>query len=318
MGEVFVGIVEGKSPSEITVGVIQDVGMRVTCSSFTIEMAHLHEYYVPQPGGHYRHEMPADLIPLGSFLNKTISADSRAKYFLEVSETAPDGPNLARAVPCAVLPADAVMLKVLVLLGVNNIIVAPFRTDPQVRTAVVFPILHGGDLEPLRHRAPRYLSRGVCKAYGELLGLTCERTENVAIVGAMLAKNPGAFHFWSSIGRVQSSQDIVADLRLNISGPTSVFSGAECYITNYTPATVHDAIEDLPLEYAVTEKRYEDLGRNNSIKAALIHVCQRWRIELLCGSRRADADAPDVDYPVYPLDMSDQVLLAALQHAEHP
>ena len=63
-------------------------------------------------------------------------------------------------------------------------------------------------------------------------------------------------------------------------------------------------------------KRYQHLGPNDAIKAALIQVCRQWRIDLRCSSRRADADDPDTEHPVYPLAMSDSLLIGALQHAE--
>jgi hypothetical protein len=202
------------------------------------------------------------------------------------------------------------------LLGVNNIIVAPFRTDPQFQTAVLLPVLRDGDLAQVRDRSPRYLPKGVCRAYGELLGLTCERAEHIAIVGALIAKNPGLFHFWSSVGRVQSANDVLTDLRTGASGPRSVFSANESYITDYTDVTVRDRIEDIPLEYAVTQKRYEHLGYNDAIKAALIRVCQQWHIDLRCNSTRPDTDDPDAEYVVDPLAAPDRFLIRALQHAE--
>jgi hypothetical protein len=315
MGDVFVGIVEGPSPHTITVGIVQD-GTRITGAAFAVEPAHLHEYYVPQADGRHRYEMPPDLFQFGQFLNKTIPPGPRTRYLFEVPQAIRHPPDAYDAVPHPILPADSVILKVLVLLGVSDQVTAPFQADPQVQTAVLFPILRDTDLAHLRDRSPRYLPRGICRAYGELLGLTCERPEHVAIVGALIAKNPGAFHYWSSIGRVQSSGDVLADLRHGGSGPTSVLSGAETYVTDYTAATVRDAIEEVPLEYAVTEKRYQHLGPNDAIKAALIHVCRQWRIDLRCSSQRADANDPDTEHPVYPLPLSDSLLIGALQHAE--
>jgi hypothetical protein len=135
----------------------------------------------------------------------------------------------------------------------------------------------------------------------------------VAIAGALIAKHPGAYHYWSSIGRVQSSMDIVSDLRHGMRGDTRVTSATEHYITDYTDATIRDAIEDIPLEYAVTEKRYANLGRD-AIKAALIQVCAQWRIALRCRSKRPDADDAD-EHPVYPLPLADEIMISSLEHA---
>jgi hypothetical protein len=313
MGDVFVGIVESTAPFTVTVGVAQSDPARVTAQRFAIAPSHLHEYYVPEPGGRHRYDMPDDLFALGRFLNETIAPDSRVRYLLEVPEAVPHPADKHDAVPHPVLSANSVILKVLVMLGVNDVVVAPMQTDPEVQTVVVFPILRGGELEHLRERSPRYLLPGICKAYGELLGLACNRSEYVAIAGALIAKHSGAYHYWSSIGRVQSSQDIVTDFRNEMHQPTRVVSASEHYTTDYTDATIRDGIEDIPLEYAVTEKRYAHLGPD-AIKAALIQVCKQWRIGLRCRSRRPDAD-DDSEDPVHPLPVDDQLMIASLEHA---
>src|SRR4051794_35871026 len=127
MGQVFVGVVAGQPPDTVTVGIIQDDGRRVTGNSFTVAPARLDEYYVQQPQGRHRYDMPADLVELGTFLNETISPDSRVRYLFEVPDTVPHPLNDPGAIPHPVLRTDAVVLKVLVMLGVNDIIAAPFR-----------------------------------------------------------------------------------------------------------------------------------------------------------------------------------------------
>lgn len=66
----------------------------------------------------------------------------------------------------------------------------------------------------------------------------------------------------------------------------------------------------------MTEQRYKHLGRNDAIKAALIRVCRQWHIDLRCSSRRADAENPDTEYPVYPLAVPDWTVIVGLQQAE--
>jgi hypothetical protein len=313
MGDVFVGIVQGTPPYTVAVGVVQGDPARVTGQRFAIAPAHLHEYYVPQPGGRHRYDMPEDLFALGRFLNETIAPDSRVRYLVEVPEVVLHPADKHDAVPHPLLPADSVILKVLVLLACNDIVVAPLRTDPDVQRVIVFPILRGGELEHVRERSPRFVLPGICRAYGELLGLTCERSEYVAIAGALIAKNPGAYHYWSSIGQVQSSKDIVNDLRNGMREPTRVLSASEDYITDYTDATIRDGIEDIPLEYAVTEQRYAHLGPD-AIKAAVIQVCVQWRIDLRCRCARPDAD-DTAEHPVHPLPLADRMMISALEHA---
>jgi hypothetical protein len=316
MGEVFVGIVESGSSESLAVGLVDEEGGRIGGSSFAIEKAPLNDYYVPQPDGRRAYRMPADLADLGRFLHDAIPEGSRVTFLFEVPEAIPHPAGDPGAIPHPVLTADSVLLKVLVFLGVQGVVAAPLKTDPDVSTAVLFPTLGDGDMAHPAPAVPRYLPRGICKAYGELLSLDCERHEHVAIVGALIAKNPGAYHFWSSIGRVQSSQDVLEDLRHDEPNETSVWSAREGYITDFTAATVYEAIDDLPLEYALTEKRYAHLGPGDSIKAALIHVCRQWRISLRCSSSRDDADDRDRQFPVYPLGVFESVVIGALRHAE--
>jgi hypothetical protein len=315
LAKTFVGIVEGPDPGSVSIGIADEAGGSVSGWSLTIENAELNDYYVIQPDGRARFEMPPDLGPLAEYLRSELGEGPEVSFLIEVPRTLPNPSDDPRGIPHPVLATDSVILEVLVLLGVLGYVAAPFQVNPERGLVVVFPILPDGEHAHLRAISPWYLSQGTCKAYAELLSLACEQPEHVAIVGALIAKNAGAFHYWSSIGRVQSSQDVVQDLRLGTG--TRVISAEEEYILEFTNETRHDAIEDLPLEYALAAKRYEHLGRNDAIKAALIQVCKEWRIVLRCRSHRRDANDPEAIFPVYPLTgMFESIILGALQQAE--
>ena len=317
MANTFVGIVEAPEPGSVTIGIAneQEGSFRARGWWLKVENAELNDYYVIQPDGRTNFQMPEDLGPLAQYLSNELGASPEASFLIEVPAALPYPSDDPKGVPHPVLATDSVALKVLVLLGVLGYVAAPFQVNSERGLVVVFPILPDSELAHLRAISPRYLPQGTCRAYGELLSLACEQPEHVAIVGALIAKNAGAFHYWSSIGRVQSSQDVVHDLRAGAG--TRVLSALEDYILEFTDATRRDAIEDLPLEYALAAKRYEHLGPNDAIKAALIHVCKEWRIVLRCRSERADADDPEAILPVYPLTgMFESMILGALQQAE--
>lgn len=286
MSEAFVGIVEGPQPDTLTVGIV-DEASGATAASFALEARHLNDYYIPEPTGRRGLYLSPDLVAIDSFLSERLRERS-VRFLIEVPEAIPHPHGEAGGIPHPVLPTDSIILKVLVYLGVRGYIAAPFRIDAAMTTAVMLPILPGTHPSHLRPIAPRYLPRGISKAYGQLLSLPCDRSEHVAIVAAIVAKNPGAYHDWSSIGRVQSSQDVVYYLRSGMTEPNSVISAMEDYIIEATEATVRSAIEDVPLQYAVGEKQWEHLGPNDAIKAALILVCKQWHIVLRCriSSRR--------------------------------
>jgi hypothetical protein len=313
MANVFVGIVEGPEPGTVTVGIADEQDGSVKGWSAAIEKTRLGDYYAPLPDGRMSFQLSPDIDQLGRFLQKDIGQGSEARFLVEVPAALPHPVDDAGGIPHPILTTDSVILKVLIFLNASGYIAAPFRVDEERELAAVFPI-PPESLAHLRSITPRYLRQGISKAYGELLSLACELPEHVAIVGALIAKNAGAFHYWSSIGRVQSSQDVVHDLRSGRG--TEVISAKEDYILEFTGGTRRDAIEDVPLEYALAAKRYEHLGPNDSIKAALIHVCKTWGITLRCISWRDDADAPNEPGHVYPLGTFESIVLGALQHAE--
>jgi hypothetical protein len=315
VAKTFVGIVKAPESGTITVGIANEQDGSVTGWSLPVENTELSDYYAVQPDGRPSFEMPPDLGSLAQYLRNELGESPDVSFLIEVPEALPHPPNDPYGIPHPILATDSVVLKVLVLLGVLGYVATPFQVNSERGLAVVFPILPDSELAHLRTISPRYLRHGTCKAYAELLSLSCEQPEHIAIVGALIAKNTGAFHYWSSIGRVQSSHDVVQDLRAGRG--TRVHSAREEYILEFTGATRRDEIEDLPLEYAVASKRYEHLGPNDAIKAALIHVCKEWGIVLRCRSRRPDAEDPEAIGGVYPLPgMFESIILHALQQAE--
>jgi hypothetical protein len=315
MAHVYVGIVEGPPPGTVGVGLVEaDDGGRFGAGTFELEPAQLGDYYAAKPDGGMEFRMPPDLGGLGRFLQERIPDRKAARFLIEVPEALPHPADAHDALPHPVLPIDSVILKVLAYLGVAGYVAAPFQIGGDGTVVVVFPILSSGEHAHLRSLSPKYLRQGVSRAFGELLSLEDGRPEHAAVVAALIAKNPGAYHLWSSIGRVQSSQDVVMDLRHREERSTLVMSAAEDYALEFTRHTRYDAIDDVPLEYALIEQRYAHLGTNDAIKAALIGVCMQWRILLRCSSKRDDAEEPGREHPVYPLGVFETMIIGALNN----
>jgi len=317
MAKVFMGIIEGSSPGAIAVGLIDEKNGRVTGSTFSVQKAHLHDYYPPPRDSENAVLLPSDLSDLGKFLRENIPNDSELHALAEAPVVVPQT-GTGTDIPYAILPIDSVVLKVAVCLAVLGYIALEFVPNEEMTRVVLFPLLTAPDKQHFSPIVPKYLHDGICKAYGELLFDQCSRPEDAAIVAALIAKNPGAYHYWSSTGEVQSSQDVVVYLRRGQVQPTSVITAEEKYTIEVTDTTVRDEIEDLPLEYALTERRYAHLGPNDAIKAALIHVCKRWHIVLRCSSNRGDADDPDGNYLVQPIGASGSIAAAALEPVAPP
>jgi hypothetical protein len=100
MGDVFVGIVEGPSPSTITVGIVQD-GTRITGAPFAVEPAHLHAYYVPQADGRHRYEMPRRRSCSRSSVTLTSRTSESARHGISREASA------GRTASCSAWPASA-------------------------------------------------------------------------------------------------------------------------------------------------------------------------------------------------------------------
>jgi len=318
MSEVFMGIIEGSAPGAITIGLIDEENGRVSTSTFSIEKMHLHDYYPPPRDSEGAFQPPWDLFKLGRFLHENVPEGSKVHALAEVPEVSPQATETGNSIPYALLPIDSAVLKVIVFLAELGYIAMEFIPDEEMARVILFPLLTQSDVGHFSPIVPKYLRNDICKAYGELLFDQCDQPAHVAIVGALIAKNPGPYHYWSSIGAVQSSQDVLEYLRRGQMEPTTVISANEKYTTEVTDATVRDEIEDLPLEYAIAERRYAHLGHNDAIKAALIHVCKRWRIVLRCSSNRDDADDPGGNYLVQPLGESDSIATVALEPVASP
>jgi hypothetical protein len=315
VADVFVGVVEGVDDRTVAVGIINEKAGHVTACTFPIEPSRLSDYYGATADDKMNgYTLTADVAEFGRFVREHAPDRSLTHFLFEVPQAVVH-PNSYDGVPHPVLPTDSAMLKALVYLGVDRYIASPFRVDAAEENAVVLPILRGSQFEELMPRGPKYLLRGICKTFGELVMGVCERAEHAAVAGALVAKNPGAYHYWSSIGIVQSSHDVMLVIRYEQT-EHPVYCASEDYVLGVTAATPRDTIDEIPLEYAVAEARYAHLGEYDALKAALIHVCKKWHLNLRCKSKRTDAAAPEVEGPVYPLEMFDMVIANAFGSAE--
>jgi hypothetical protein len=215
MAVLYVGIVEGVEPGAVALAVVddgfsQDDGSGgMAAQLFQLELTHLNEYWVPQPDGRKTFHPTPDIYEISALLNERIRVGDSPRFAVEVPAVLYPPRDVSGTGPAPALPTDSVILKLLVLLGVHGYLNAPLRLSPDETVAFPYPVPRDGEFAHLFEGSPRYIEREISQAYGELLAGTCDRVEHTAVVAALIAKNPGAFHFWSSIGLVQSSSDVL-------------------------------------------------------------------------------------------------------------
>ena len=236
------------------------------------------------------------------------------------------------APPCVLLDKESIFLKVAIFLASKGYIALMSTFLDEDGRVLLSHIPERLEHVSLRAYRPKYLNQNLARCYADFLLGFCKSSEHAALVAALIAKNRGAYYYWSSFGRVQSSQDVLLYLRIKQDGPTCVYSSNETYFISSHQSTKKESIETIPLEYAVAVKRYENLGENDAIKAALIHVCKLWNISLRCTSFRDDAEEEhkiignmpwsslddwiemaDKAPAVYPLEPEDRWIITALE-----
>jgi len=283
---VYVGLVEGPEQGVVTAAVLDDAGHGRGADSFSITPNRV----VLDATTGVDYDLTPELMRLEQFLRDRVPEDGVIKVLLAVPSTVTHEVLDDGAVPNGVLPPQSALLPVVLHLACRGFVTLRGAIGAESTGILASPVL-GADLDPTRP-SPRYLAADVCTAYAELLGRGVA-PEDVASVAAGLAKDDDAFYFWSSIGAPPSSIDLVSFLRLTPHVPSRfqhiVLAATEMYCVEVSPQTPLDTARDIPLKYALAEKRYEHLGANDAAKAGVLDVCQRWRLLLRCSSRRQDA-----------------------------
>jgi hypothetical protein len=304
MLDTFIGVVQGDVEGSIALGVLSPE-KGVAAHSFTVAKGDCEDFFA----GRDALMWTEDLLEILHFLDWNAPGPDRARVLLE----APEVGRISKDVEAigALCDIDSALLRTIAVLAVMGYIVCRATVLSELSAVLLQPIGDEPELVHLRPRQSLYLPTGIARAYRELLFPSRQSPEHDAITAALLARNQGAFHYWASRGTPPSSHDVVEFLRTGQRGYGTVYSGPELFRLCFRKTTRRNDIDGVPLEYALTAQRYQHLGRNVAMKAALLYVCIVWDIGLMCQSFVADADN---DQPaVYPL-AADDTWVAAGQY----
>jgi hypothetical protein len=264
-----------------------------------------------------------DLSPIRDFLRPHVLNPECVQVLMEAPTIYTYPSEEPFEVPCFTLEAKSILYRLLLFLSQSFALTFELRVDTADKSVLVLPVSRTHEASLLDEWLPnelRFVREGVSRAYAELLLDHHPSPACASIVAALIAKCDGPYHYWASLGSVQSSSDVVLYLRSEQEMPTMVISNSDVYTLARTPQTKRDGINDIPLEYALTATKYEQLGQRDSIKTALVQVCKEWKIALSCSSFIDSADRPvgnllDAPYSeslVYPLADANRWILESL------
>lgn len=328
MFEIFIGIVEGPNEGSVSIGII-DVRLKViSARSFPISKESFNNYFIQSDNGSFTMKANSDLSEIVNYFDTKILDPRKVQVLIEVPKVVPYPVDDPDSKPCALLDYDSIFLKMVALLFVKRYIALILMADDSGTKFLIGHIPNQPEYENLKSFQPKFIGQGIAKTHGDILLGSCKFAEKAAIIAALIAKNNGAYSYWSSFGRVQSSQDVLLYLKNGQKIPTSVLSANELYTISINESTKYEGLEKIPIEYAVASKKSEHLGENNAIKVGLLHVCNLWGIQLRCKSFRDDEPLEQFinveqlinefgQMPcVLPLDPNDSWIITYLQHNE--
>jgi hypothetical protein len=159
---------------------------------------------------------------------------------------------------------------------------------------------------------PRLLSRGLLTACTSLLADAPPTPGRRAVVAAMLARNPGAYAYWSTFDSPPSMGDVVHHLRV---GQTRMLVGSPSAQFSMRIRSRADSALDIALSYASSAQEHHHLGPNDQHKVALLHLCKDFDFDLRCVASRIDVRAVD-PRRVWPWPAEDAWLLKRLREPE--
>jgi tetratricopeptide (TPR) repeat protein len=342
--DTFIGIVQGGSESIVSIGVLDARDKQLAARSFRLERAHFPGYFTTHANQAPRLVDLVDMRPIAAFLDAHVRDPRTVRVVVEIPDpfvTRLDNSGYATG---ALLVIDSVYLKVLALLYTKGYMHWTYQLAEEKGIVAAYPLPNTPEYAHIWPHQPRYLGQGMASAYADVLLGSCPSAEHAALTAAIMARNTGAYCYWASPGVVQSSQDIVTDIRQYVDSKyscPSVYSGSETYTLIFRPlrsedkqhvygiaenlteaaeadmirlygATKRDDIEKIPLKYAVAAKKYAYLGENDAIKAALLTVCKLWGITVHCHSTTYNEECWRHGI-VYPLVAAETWMLAALQ-----
>ena len=287
MYNTFIGIVKRGDEDSLSIGIIKTSIKKVVSATFVITKAHFNSYYTESSEGKFSLDFTADLDEVSNFLYQNIEDRESTKFLVEVPKIYPYPLDNYNSAPCALLDKDSIILKLIVLLSAKGYISWMFNERPT--KVLIEHIPNRPEYIAVIKYQPSFIAYNIPKTYLDFLAGNSQSTEQTAVIAALIAKNKGSYYYWTSYGAVQSAQDLVTYLKSVQKSPTSAIGSSEMYTTSKKETTKYDNIDKLTLEYFIVCKKYETLGKNDALKAALIQVCKKWELNLSCTSWRDDA-----------------------------
>jgi hypothetical protein len=233
--DTFIGIVSGPSDNSVSIGILKTSDQTITAQSFLIEPMDIESYFFISQHGPPRIKDLPDLRDIKSFLDTNILNPNRVQVLIELPTIGSLSLDGAQPLPCALLSKDSIYLKVLAVLVTKGCIIW-MDLPTQQNNVVLTAIPNRPELAHLKSQQLRFLRQGVADAFADFLLGTCPSTEHTSAMAALLAKNKGAYYYWSSFGRVFSSQDVVVFMQnyaanlLSSLPATRVVSGDEAFL----------------------------------------------------------------------------------------
>lgn len=292
MYNTFIGIVKAPDEDSLSVGIIKTSTKQIASATFKITKAHFNSYYTQSSDGKFILDFTSDLDEVSNFLYQNIEDPKSTKFLIEVPKIFPHPLDNQDSAPCPLLDKDSTILKLIALLSAEGYISWMFNEGPT--NVLIEHIPNRPEYTEIRKNQPSFIAYDIPKTYLDFLVGDLQSTEQTAVIAALIAKNKGAYYYWTSFGMVQSAQDVVVYLKSGQKSPTSVISCSEMYTTSLKETTKYNNFDKLTLEYLIACKKYEKLGKNDALKSALVQVCKKWELNLSCTSWREDAEEGDV------------------------
>ena len=306
--DVFIGLVQGSTDATASVAILDNRLKEIVTGSFLLDQAPIGGYLIDAGRGIEFVQTP-DLDRVTAFLTRHIRQGSSVGLLVEAPRVIPLPDK--EDTPGAIFPLNSVLFKLLCFLSFQGFsLTFAYYEVPERQSLVAHYVKstsgNGPEAVPTQ---PRFLRKGLSSAYCDLLFDVLPSPEQSAAVSALIAKNHGSYYYWSSLGEPPSSGDIVDHLRLEQSRML-VVSTTEQFSVRVRK--IREGLEDVPLEFALAQTQWAQLGKNDAAKAALIHVSKMFHFDIRCYSTRTDARERDPRL-VYPLPAEDDWIASRIK-----
>lgn len=304
---VFIGVVQPAPGDPVSIATLDNLDLRIHGASFRIPEVPVSRYLTRTEHGVEFRDMP-HLYPALDFIAEHLRTEPPPGVLVEAPRVL--SMKDIGGTPAAIFPENSAVFQLLSFLPHDGVKLnfAYYEVPEQARVVVHYATSDTVE-EGLQLVAPqpRLLQANTSKMYGELLLGEPLSPLQAAVVAALIAKNHGAYYYWSTFGSPPSSGDIVTYLK---SGQRKLLtmSGDEQFSVQVRHT---DEQEEVALEYAIAMKKWE--MQAGASKAALVHVSKLFNFEIRCYSSRLDATGRDPRL-VYPLPAEDNWVEDAIRN----